>query len=717
MNYIAHLTKDSNNTLHEQSLQDHLEGTAQFARQFGQTFGYGEWAYCCGKLHDIGKYSEKFQKRIRGNTEKVDHATAGAQLCRKLGGYYNWLAYCIAGHHAGLPDTGGSSDTGDSKTLEGRVKKKVEDYQAFHGEISIPNLEQSFFLTTSKTDPSFTVSFFIRMMYSCLVDADFLDTERFMQQGETHRKSGEEIKTLWKKFEKYVSKWLDCKERDTINGRRSEILSHCIYMGKENPGLFRLTVPTGGGKTAASLGFALQHAVEHGLSRIIYVIPYTSIIEQNASVFSEILGRENVLEHHCNVNYDGNEELKPMQLATENWDKPVIVTTNVQFFESLFANKPSKCRKLHNLANSVIIFDEVQMLPNDYLKPCIAGMEELVRYYGSSVVLCTATQPALQNIMSKDMISRELCPRMEEQFSFFKRSRIIDIGIILEETLIQRLQHEYQALCICNTKKRVSELYEDMSGEGVFHLSTTMYPLHRKRILKEIKKRLILKERCIVIATSLIEAGVDLDFQVVYREMAGIDSVIQAAGRCNREGLRTLEESCTYIFQFEEQRRIPGQEQQIDTGKQVFRIYEDITDLKAIHEYFLRLYRYRGESLDKKNILGQFQKGSFPFAKVSREFQIIEENTKTIFIPTEERAGEIVKELKYKGATRILMREAGQYCVSVYETMFDKMNGAGMLSPLSEELKEEMFVLKNSNDYSEEKGLNLTVMEGCGIWL
>lgn len=717
MEYIAHVRIGAED---EQSLQDHLEGTARFAQQFADEFGYGEWAYCCGKLHDIGKYSDKFQRRIRGSGEQVDHATAGAQLCRSLGGYYNWLSYCIAGHHAGLPDTGGSADTGDNRTLEGRMKKRIEDYQVFHDEIRIPKLEKPFFLTaqmTGRKDPSFTVSFFIRMMYSCLVDADFLDTERFMQNGKSGRQAGEEMETLWKKLQTHVSGWLECTGEDTINGRRTEILRSCIGMGTEDKGLFRLTVPTGGGKTAASLAFALRHAVEHGLSHIIYVIPYTSIIEQNARVFASILGEDNVLEHHCNVNYEGGEELKSMQLAAENWDKPVIVATNVQFFESLFAGSSSKTRKLHNIANSVIIFDEAQMLPNDYLKPCIAAMEELVRYYGSSVVLCTATQPALKNILSEDLGGRELCPRMEEQFSFFKRSQIKNIGMIKETELVNKLQQEHQALCICNTKKRVRKLYEEIAEAGIYHLSTSMYPVHRKRILAQIRERLSQNKKCIVIATSLIEAGVDLDFQTVYRELAGIDSVIQAAGRCNREGKRGLEQSDTYVFQFEEKERTPGQEQQIDTSRQVFRKYDDITELKAINEYFLRLYGYKGDGLDKKNILGQFQRGNFPFAKVSREFRIIEENTKIILIPIEDRAKEIAEELRIKGAKRGLVREAGQYCVSVYDSLFDKMNGAGMLWPVSEDLKEEMFLLKNFNDYTEEMGLNTDIKSGSVVWL
>ena len=249
------------------------------------------------------------------------------------------------------------------------------------------------------------------------------------------------------------------------------------------------------------------------------MIPYTSIIEQNAKIFTDMLGKDNVLECHYAVDYELTEECKPMQLATENWDKPVIVTTSVQFFESLFSNKPSKCRKLHNMTNSVIIFDEAQMIPNDYLKPCISALEQLLRYYHSSIVLCTATQPALKNLLSSDIMITELCTRMEEQFSFFKRVSIKDLNKITQSELVERLKKEKQVLCILNTKKRAQVVYQSIKGEGVYHLSTSMYPIHRKRVLKEIRERLQKQERCVVVSTSLVEAGVDLDYHTGSRQM------------------------------------------------------------------------------------------------------------------------------------------------------------------------------------------------------
>ena len=511
-----------------------------------------------------------------------------------------------------------------------------------------------------------------------------------------------------------VAGWLLNKDIDTVNGRRTEILRNCFEYGQMERGIFQLTVPTGGGKTIASLAFALQHAVKNHMDRVIYVIPYTSIIEQNAEVFREILGDQNVLENHYNVDYESSEELKPMQLAAENWDKPVVVTTNVQFFESLFANKSSKCRKLHNIANSVIIFDEAQMLPTDYLKPCIAMMEELVTNFRSSIVLCTATQPALTPLFRRKMPIIELCPRVEEQFQFFERVTFKNIGTVSEEELIEKLEQEYQALCIVNTKKRAQKIYQTMKGEGVFHLSTTMYPKHRRRVLEKVRTLLGNGDKCILISTSLVEAGVDLDFHSVYRQLSGVDSMIQAAGRCNREGKRDVKESFAYIFQFEEKENVPGQQLQIDVSKMLASEGVDISSLCGIERYFEVLYHFRGESLDKKKILEEFKNKRYNFTTAAQNFKLIEENTSTVFISIEEEAEELLRQMKYQGYTKAGMRKAGQYCVQLYENDIEKLQGAGMLRPVSEDM-EDFFELVNKRQYTEEMGLDLNVEVGIAV--
>ena len=712
MHYIAHKDGDR-----EQTIKDHLTGTAQLSGKFAAKFGKEEWGYCCGMLHDIGKYSKEFQRKITENTnETVDHSSAGARLCMEEGGLYQLLTYCIAGHHAGLPDYGNTSIPSSlCKRLD--CKQKIFDYQAYKEEIQIPQLYTEPFKLEGNDNPDFSMSIFIRMIYSCLVDADFLDTEFFMKNGHVEREPGESMSILFQKFEAHISDWLQNADIDTVNGRRTEILKHCLKEGKRDKGVFRLTVPTGGGKTIASLAFALQHAVEHQMDRIIYVIPYTSIIEQNAQVFREILGTENVLENHCNVDFTSSEELKPMQLASENWDKPVVVTTNVQFFESLFANKSSRCRKIHNIANSVIIFDEAQMLPLDYLKPCISAMQELVENYESSMVLCTATQPVIDSFLPRVKNIIELCPRMREQFVFFERVTYRNIGMLSKESLAEQLQQKTSVLCIVNTRKRAQEIFQLLQGEGVYHLSTSMYPKHRKRVLECVRERLKNKKNCILIATSLVEAGVDLDFACVYRQIAGVDSIIQAGGRCNREGLEDAAKSNVYIFDFDDMKTLQNQRQQIDITKSILADHDNVADLESISEYFERLYHFRGSALDKKNIMGEFHHPKYNYVKVGKEFKLIEESTKTIYVNREPEADILLQELKQQGASKERMRRAGQYCVQIYgdedqrDSFFGKLYGAGMVRAISADM-EDFFELVSPEQYTQDCGLNY-LMEGA----
>lgn len=712
--YIAH--KDGKRI---QTVKEHLHGTAKLASGFAGKFSKEEWGYCCGMLHDIGKYSIEFQKKIKEDTnDRVDHSTAGARTCFEKGGYYSILSYCIAGHHAGLPDFG---NTAISSTLRGRMNKKICDYKMYSDEIVIPKLTTDPIEFSKEKNMDFALSMFIRMIYSCLVDADFLDTEFFMKNGKTSRDSGESLKCLLDKLNKNIAPWLKNTDVNTINGRRTEILKSCIEQSNQKKGLFRLTVPTGGGKTIASLAFALNHAVKHNMDRIIYVIPYTSIIEQNAQVFRNILGTDNVLENHCNVEYKDSEEFCPMQLAAENWDKPVVVTTNVQFFESLFSNKSSRCRKIHNIANSVIIMDEAQMLPLDYLKPCMSAIQELVESYHSSIVLCTATQPALDMFFKKNEAIKELCPDVEKQFQFFERVTYEKIGIITKDELIERLESETRALCIVNTKKQAQDLYKELQGEGVYHLSTSMYPKHRKRVLNSINKRLNEKRKCIVISTSLVEAGVDLDFSSVYRQTAGIDSMIQAAGRCNREGKERKENSKVYIFDLEDTKMVTNQKLQIETAKSVMQDYEDLADLESITDYFARLYHYRGSSLDKKNIMGEFHGMECNFAKVAKEFKVIEQDTKSIVVCKEKEAEELLYEIKLKGISKTKMRKIEQYCIQVYDdnketSLFAKLQNAGMLRLVSEELQ-DFYELVDLEQYSEEYGLDMSIDNEMALFM
>lgn len=716
MKFIAHKGGER-----AQTMREHLEGTAERAGYFASKFGKREWGYCAGMLHDIGKYSLEFQRKIQEDTdEKVDHSTAGAQLCQKLNGYYPILSYCIAGHHAGLPDYGNKAI---SASLCGRLSKNICNYEAYQKDVAIPPLSTAPVEMKKEKNMDFTLSVFIRMLYSCLVDADFLDTEYFMKNGNIEREEGESLKILLKKLDDHIKPWLENTEIDTVNGRRTEILKACQKSGEKcKKGIFRLTVPTGGGKTIASLAFALNHGVTHEMDRIIYVIPYTSIIEQNAQVFRDILGKENVLENHCNVGYTDTEELKSMQLASENWDKPIVVTTNVQFFESLFANKSSKCRKLHNIANSVVILDEAQMLPLDYLEPSTAMLQELVDNYGVSVVLCSATQPALDQFFTYESGIKELCPRIDDQFHFFERVTYDKLGEITKEKLMDYLRKEESALCIVNRKKIAQDIYKELQGEGVYHLSTSMYPKHRKRILEKIRARLLEHEKCIVVATSLVEAGVDLDFNRVYRETAGLDSIIQAAGRCNREGKKQKEDSRLYLFDLKDTKTMLSQKQQIEVARSVLSDFEDMASRESVTNYFERLYHYRGNTLDKKNIMDEFFRMECNFAKVAKEFRLIEQDTITIFIGIEQKAQDLLQEIRYEGISKDRMRKAGQYCIQVYNTskikgsLFEQLRDSGKIRLVSDGVT-DLYELVDFTQYKETYGLDLFMEDELAIFM
>lgn len=711
MKYLAHISEDG---IREQTVLEHSRNVAELAGKFADRFHAGSWGYCCGMMHDIGKHSQAFQLRLKGGPA-VDHSTAGAKELNWKKGFHALAAYCTAGHHAGLPDGGEKADSPGAATLQGRLKKNVPEYGDYQKEIAIPELENPAVKMIGKG--GFTVSFFLRMIYSCLVDADFLDTEQFMKDGDTAREPEEISEKHLEKLLAYVGGWLNNTDRTTVNGRRSEILAECIRRGKEKPGVFSLTVPTGGGKTVSSLAFALQHTCTYGKERIIYVIPYMNIIEQNAAVFRDILGEDAVLECHSNVEYDDREEFKPMQLAAENFDKPVVVTTNVEFFESLFSNKSSKCRKLHNLANSVIIFDEAQMLPAAYLKPCVRAMAELAVNYGSTLVLCTATQPSLQKFFPEDVRIREICPDVEGQFAFFKRAEADGLGKITEEELTERLGREQSALCILNNRKRVQKIYAELEGDGVFHLSTYMYPEHRKRKLAEIRTRLKDGKRCVVVATSLVEAGVDLDFATVYRELAGIDSVVQAAGRCNREGKRGLKESRTYVFELCEQMGLPAEQRlPVKVAEKIAEQFEDISSLQAIERYFNQLHYLKDGSLDEKGMIERFESGAlqanYPFASAAKDFKLIEQRTKMVLIGKEEKAAELERRLCCGERSRKLLRDAGRYSIQIYERDFEKLEAAGYLKVLDPEIA----VLRDQEQYQEDRGMKIDVDFGEAVF-
>ncbi len=711
--FYAHVGEDGGRS---QPLRDHLQNTAQLAAGFAAPFGAEGPAYLAGLLHDVGKYSRAFQRRLRGAQERVDHSTAGAIEAFKM--RQGEIAFAVAGHHSGLPDGGSPTDI-IGTTLHARLKRKVEPYAMWRQELTPappvpPDLPSD----------SFTRAFYTRMLYSCLVDADYLDTEAFMdgEKAALRRRTPFTMPELLNRLEAYISPWW--KTEKELNRRRCEILRACMDGGRRaERGLYTLTVPTGGGKTVSSLAFALSMACERNMDRIIYVIPYTSIIDQNAAVFSKILGRENVLEHHSGVDYtaDENDGAHPSRkvLATENWDVPVVVTTAVQFFESLFANRSSRCRKLHNLANSIILFDEAQTMPVPYLRPCVAAIAQLVQHYRAAAVLCTATQPALGPLFAElapGLPIQEICPEPERQFTFFRRTTLSDLGELSRETLSGRLRATLQALCVVNRRQTAQDLYASLKGErnlaDSYCLTTLLYPAHRKRLLEEIRQRLQSHLPCQVVSTSLIEAGVDVDFPVAYRELAGLDSILQTAGRCNREGDRPAAESPVYIFRLAGQPAPKLTEQNIDAVRHVLRDYDDPSGLDAIESYFTFLRTLKGDAaLDKENILDSFRygiQGNFlPFASVAEKVHLIDTGTRPVYIPLEE-GKDLISDLRQGKRSRSLFRKLGQYAVNVYPLHLERLERAGAVQWLDE----EVIVLTDPRCYDAHTGLQLDPGEG-----
>lgn len=710
--YLAHLTEDGRT----QTILEHLKGTASLCSAFAAAFDAEAQGQLAGMAHDIGKYSAAFQRRLHGGP-KVDHASAGAFECLKA--QQLAAAFAISGHHGGLPDGGGRGDAAGAGTFWGRINRasqgRLEDYHAWQSEFSLPHANTPAFAGTRLEG-----MFFTRMLFSCLVDADYTDTGAFMDNSPYLPASSSSMEELWRRLETYVSGWFPPK--GALNMQRCVILEQCMSAGAQyGPGLFTLTVPTGGGKTVASLSFALAQAKARRMKRIVYVIPYTSIIEQTAQAFREILGDENVLEFHSGVQFDQQEddasspEAVPLTRSVETWDVPVIVTTAVQFFESLYACQPSKCRKLHNLAQSVLIFDEAQMLPLPYLRPCVWAIAQLVRHYGASAFLCTATQPALDPIFQEfapEIPIREICPMAEAHWESFRRVSFQQAGTLSWMDLAARLQQQEQVLCVVNTRRAAREVFHQLSGPGNFHLSTLMYPAHRRRILDEIRRRLRDGLPCRVVSTSLIEAGVDVDFPAVYRELSGLDSILQAAGRCNREGKRPPEDSIVTIFQGEDP---PPRlfETSIGAGKIVLDHCQDVSSRAAIHTYFSTLLDLKGaEAQDAHHILPLMESEFFPFRTVAERFHLIESPTTTVYLPLEEGAG-LVELLRSGQYSRTLYRRLGQYGVSVYPQHLAALEQAGAL----EHLEDGSVVLRDIGLYTQTTGLTLEPSGGNALFI
>lgn len=738
-----------------QTIYEHGKNVSDKAGEFAKPLGMEESGKMAGFLHDIGKYSNEFLDELRGILEeKVDHSTAGAQLVKSEcdNGYLDdftsdVLEYVIAGHHSGLPDMVGNK----LSCLENRLKKAIPDYssyetdkdfQDFLADVDVDKIESELkmgncSLLAGEFKSKYALSMFLRvhMLYSCLIDADSLDTEHFYNQNKSFsRESVPKIDVVFHKFQEKINELQEKGRLSTksIDKIRNGILNNCLDKSNYKSGFFSLTVPCGGGKTYSSAAFAINHAFLNKMDRVIYVAPYTSIIEQNAEVYRECLPENSVIEHHVNFEYpdvaekDMDEYFKINLLASENWDASFVVTTTVQLFESMFSNKRSRCRKFHNMANSVIVLDEMQMIPTQYLKPCMLALEILVKEYNCTVVFCTATQLPVDSILSGTSIV-ELIDNPSGLKKEMKRVEIQDIGTKNNAQIVSLMRSEQQALCVANTKRHAKDLYMAMlkkcPDKSVFYLTTNLCAKHRSHLIKIIKQNLKDKLPCYVISTNLIEAGVDVDFPLVLREMTGVDSIAQSAGRANREGAmphlgRVL------CFSPEDEAYVPkigttGMSASISND--IFRRFHDVLELDAIREYFQRFHHEN--SLDKKKIIPQIHsafyertvrrgracyRAAFQFASISDDFQFIEDNKFPIIINYNgELSGKINEIDTNVNTTPIyqLARKFQPFSVGVTKKELDWLVATGKVRLLC-----DTFYLVVGNVYSKDVGIDISAV-------
>ncbi len=726
-----------------ETMHEHEERVAQRCGEFLKRIdpSLEPWGNILGRWHDLGKYSSEFQSYLfKANqildqlddihsvemSGKCDHSSAAARLSEETFGVKGrLLSYCFAGHHAGLPDwDNGIGQSGLWHRLDPQ-KRKIPDWKknAPSHLLNLPFPGMPTFKTLEKNEfnvASFRVSFWIRMIFSALVDADFLATEFFMSP-EKLKDRPQHIRTISELaicLEKAIARIQNESDVTDVNGIRKQISEECLIRSKLSPGLFSLCVPTGGGKTLASMRFALNHAIEHNLDRVIVAVPFTSIIEQNANVYRKLfaeLGSNVVLEHHSNL--DPKSETTTSRLQAENWDAPLIVTTNVQLFESLFASRTSHCRKLHRIARSVIVLDEAQTLPIELLQPTLLAIRELVETFDCSVVLCSATQPALEHRSDFPIGLKNIVPIVENVASLhdsLRRVKVEVAGTIDNKQLAQRLNTLPQVLCIVNSRPHAAALFEllDNRDSGCFHLSTRMCAEHRKKILDSIRLRLKNDQVCRVVSTQLIEAGVDVDFPVVFRASCGLDSLAQAAGRCNREGLKEV----GYVVFFDaESPPPPGflRQSAVSTKELLDKFSADLLAPSAIEKYFELHYWKKKSSWDHFQVLEaigiQPNKMQFNFRQIAERYQFIRDASETILVGWDEIGKQLLRDLENpnRHIDRHTWRQLQRYAVQVRQQEF-----AQLLSVAAVEKMHERWVLIQSHLYDESLGLCLKRADG-----
>lgn len=748
--FYAHST--DNHESDWQLLSDHLNGVGELAGAFAKPGGFHALASVAGKLHDIGKCTDKFQQRLRGGPP-TDHATAGAQIAaERYGEFGRLIAYGIAGHHTGLAngryfDTQGLPDKckrntskeeqdnarrskGDRSPLSDRLLKAIDVPLLAHltdVELPPPGTDLTPIGRKESHRPAFQQAMLTRMTFSCLADADFIDTDRFYARIKGKPSSSDiprpDLGALRDRLDAFVAAR---QPKFEIDRTRAEVLAHARARACDSMGVFSLTVPTGGGKTLTSLAFALDHAIAHGLKRVIFVIPFTSIVEQTAAVFREVfgeLGDAAVVEHHSafvqpdKIEPDAKDRLR---VIATNWDAPVIVTTSVQFFESLYATRPAQCRKLHNMMSSVIILDEAQALPLKLLLPCVAALDELALNYRASIVLCTATQPALNAPQFEGGFTnvRELAPDPERLFETLARVTVKVTGPLDDDELTRRLREHDRVLCIVNNRKHAQALFASIEKEpGARHLSTLMFPKHRSEVLKEVRAMLKDEKPCRLVSTSLIEAGVDVDFPYVMRAEAGLDSIAQAAGRCNRSGKRTRAESMVDVFATTNPDWKPPVSlvALADIAKEIVDCTPgDPLSIATINAYFRAVYWQRGSArLDECALLQRIHEtgiNGFPFEYIDQMFQMIDNVQMPVIIPADSHCRDLLARLPDAESRELagIAQQLQSYLIQIPAKLHNDFLRSGVIEAVAEDRFGQQFIqLVSMTQYSDQYGLRI----------
>lgn len=722
-----------------ETLADHLCKVEDTASTFAEAFGAGPWGKTLGRCHDLGKLSEEFQLYLRKSgtesvdagaeteqsKDRVDHSTFGARfVAESLGNLPGQLlAFCIAGHHTGLPDETSSEDATQRSTLRYKLDPLKYSIPAVaRPDLVLPPLTLRLKPSAAgREEVPFQLAFFTRMLFSCLIDADrtrtedFCDPERALERSLLGAEHGRpSLAVLKRQLDGSLHEKQMGAARTAVNSQRAIVLEQCREAARLGPGLFSLKVPTGGGKTLSSLAFSLDHAIAHDLRRVVMAIPFTSIIEQTADVYRAALGllaKGALVEHHTNL--QPRHDTRANQFGAENWDAPLIVTTNVQLFESLFAFRTTPCRKLHNLARSVIVLDEAQTIPVELLRPALALLRELVLNYGCSIVLCTATQPALEHRDDFKLGLEGVRPIIRNPVPLFhalRRAEVRTIGKLTDRELASLVANGNAVLCIVNTRKHASRLYDRVSGlssrDDCFHLSTWMCGAHRRTILKMISRRLRRKLPCRVVSTQLVEAGVDLDFPVVYRAEAGFDSIAQAAGRCNREGLLRL--GLTYVFEAEEEPPAGLLRAAAQAAKELLSKYPDPLLPEAIEAYFQLFYWSQKNNWDKHKVMEKMDfdyargRALLQFREVADAFQMIRDDQLPVLVPSSREAAIFFDKLMTGKVPFIPQRQLQPHLVSVRKDAMRQMNDRGFVM----EHESGVWLLLNRSLYSSNKGLD-----------